>query len=101
MPYFLVASPTMLDASFQGTVILMLSHDDSGAHGLVINRPLNLTVKEVAENLDLSSDLGDDLAVLWGGPVEGSTGSPPADTVPPGRTDGAGNRRLPAKRLAG
>jgi putative transcriptional regulator len=64
----------MVDQNFAGTVVLMLSHDESGAHGLVINRPMDLTVAEVAENLSMPIGAHGDLTVLWGGPVDTSTG---------------------------
>ncbi|MFN4258723.1 MAG: YqgE/AlgH family protein [Gemmataceae bacterium] len=35
---FLVARPTLQDASFRQTVILLLQHTDEGAFGLVVNR---------------------------------------------------------------
>jgi putative transcriptional regulator len=36
---FLVARPTLLDPNFRRTVVLMLSHDEGGALGVVVNRP--------------------------------------------------------------
>ncbi len=37
---FIIARPSLQDPSFQQTVILLLQHDQSGAFGLVVNRPL-------------------------------------------------------------
>lgn len=58
----LVATPAMGDPRFYHTVILMVHHDQNGALGIVINRP-------VAEHslADLLKGLGDN-----GAPVEGS-----------------------------
>jgi len=46
---FLVASPKLLDPNFAQTVVLMVQHDAKGALGLVINRPLDITVREACE----------------------------------------------------
>jgi putative transcriptional regulator len=43
----LVASPTLEDANFRRTVILMLDHGDDGALGLVMNRPMDVDVSSV------------------------------------------------------
>jgi putative transcriptional regulator len=36
----LIASKTLMDPNFVQTVILIVQHDDNGALGLVLNRPL-------------------------------------------------------------
>lgn len=43
----LVASPTLEDANFRRTVILMLDHGEDGALGLVVNRPMEVEVSSV------------------------------------------------------
>jgi putative transcriptional regulator len=43
----LVASPTLTDANFRRTVILVLDHGDDGALGLVVNRPMEVDVSSV------------------------------------------------------
>jgi putative transcriptional regulator len=43
----LVASPTLEDANFRRTVILMLDHGNDGALGLVVNRPMEVDVSSV------------------------------------------------------
>ena len=37
---FLIARPILKDENFAGTVILILNHDEDGALGLVVNRPM-------------------------------------------------------------
>lgn len=68
----LVATPEMADPRFEESVIYMISHDQTGATGLVINRP-------VAEGplADLLKGLGHEshgvkgtVAIHYGGPVE-------------------------------
>ncbi|MEZ5167231.1 MAG: YqgE/AlgH family protein [Acidimicrobiales bacterium] len=45
----LVATPAMLDPNFEGTVTLMLEHNDEGALGVVLNRPSELPVASAVE----------------------------------------------------
>lgn len=40
----LLASPSLKDAVFSNTVILMHSHNEKGAEGLILNKPLGKTV---------------------------------------------------------
>jgi len=42
----LVAGPTLLDPNFVRSVVLICTHDDEGALGLVLNRPTDLAVGE-------------------------------------------------------
>lgn len=66
----LAAVPDLRDPNFFRTVVLIFQHDQEGAAGLVLNRPLPVAVKDVArEALELVSDFPDSL--YWGGPVEG------------------------------
>jgi putative transcriptional regulator len=66
----LAAVPDLRDPNFFRSVVLVFQHDQEGAAGLVLNRPLPVAVKEVArEALELESDCLESL--FWGGPVEG------------------------------
>ena len=63
--------PGMADPNFSTTVTLICEHDDDGALGIIINRPLSLTLAGLFEQLDLDehhSDHGND-AIYAGGPV--------------------------------
>ena len=74
-PYFLVALPRMDDANFTRAVILVAHHDESGAFGLVLNKPLkdeeNHPTQMTAEVKDLAGNtlfiFSEDL--FGGGPV--------------------------------
>jgi len=67
---FLIASPYLPDPNFMRTVVLMVQHDEEGALGLVLTRPIQLTIKELWENVaEQSIDLED--PIYQGGPVEG------------------------------
>ena len=48
---FLIASPKLIDRNFFKSVILMVQHNDQGALGLVLNRPLEMTVKAAWEQV--------------------------------------------------
>jgi len=44
----LVATPLIGDPSFERTVVLLLDHGDDGAFGMILNRPSDVPVGEVA-----------------------------------------------------
>ena len=67
----LIAMPGMADPNFSTTVTLICEHNDEGALGIVINRPLDLTLAGLFEQLDVQ-DPDPDAAkqpVMMGGPV--------------------------------
>jgi putative transcriptional regulator len=51
-PGFLVASPTLRDPNFAGSLVLVAEHHGEGALGFVVNRPAPLGVAEVLDGLD-------------------------------------------------
>lgn len=66
----------MTDPSFSGTVIYLCEHGPNGALGLVINKPMELTLQNLFERVDLSLS-SEQLAatpVLYGGPVDTNRG---------------------------
>jgi putative transcriptional regulator len=66
----LIASPRLVDPNFAKSVILIVQHDEAGALGVVINRPLELTVQQVCrEALETACSL--EAAVYHGGPCPG------------------------------
>lgn len=81
--HFLLAMPTLEDPNFQKTLTLITEHSEHGAMGLVINRPLTLTVGEVLQHLDITPEdtRASQQPVHYGGPVEPERGfilhSPP------------------------
>ncbi len=68
-PAFLLSMPQMADPNFARTVILLCKHNDEGAFGLVVNRPL-VTTGKVIVNLDPPVETERELEVWVGGPVE-------------------------------
>jgi putative transcriptional regulator len=70
--HLLIAMPSMLDPNFARTVTYICEHSDQGALGLVINRPLDMDLGEVLEQMALEprdAELAR-LPILRGGPVE-------------------------------
>src|SRR3569833_2366866 len=74
--HFLIAMPSLADPNFQRTVTYICEHNDQGAMGIVINRPLNLTLGEVFEHMHIASDAPDITrhSVYMGGPVQPARG---------------------------
>jgi len=63
----LVAAPGLKDSPFEWTVVLVLSHDEDGALGVVVNRPTEVEVGEVLPSWkSVVSPPGN---VFQGGPV--------------------------------
>ena len=64
----LVATPALLDPNFEHTVVFLLDHGDSGAIGVVLNRP---SETEVADALPKWEALAAQPAMVFvGGPVQ-------------------------------
>ncbi len=73
---FIIAMPGLLDPGFTRTVSIICEHNEQGALGLVINRPGDLRVGDLFEQMELSTD-NQELAeqpVLQGGPVSRDRG---------------------------
>lgn len=66
----LVASPYLTDPNFLRSVVYVLRHDEEGAIGLILNRPMKITVGELLEELTEQS-IHNDRPVFCGGPVDG------------------------------
>ena len=67
---FLIASPALRDPNFAQAVVLLITHDDSGAMGIIINRPLSMTVAEAWQQVS-SVPYVNDTPLHQGGPCEG------------------------------
>jgi putative transcriptional regulator len=73
---FLIAMPGMSDGTFSGAVVYLCEHTDKGALGLVINKPIDISLRSLFEKVDLTL-VRDDLAdtpVYYGGPVQTERG---------------------------
>ena len=65
---FLIAPRRAADPSFASTVVLLVRTDESGALGLVINRPTNLLVSSVLQDYKPAWHVKD--RAFSGGPVQ-------------------------------
>lgn len=66
----LLASAELRDPNFFHTVVLMVRHNDEGALGLVLNRPLNVRLSQVWSQVGSGEPVRNDVIHL-GGPCEG------------------------------
>lgn len=74
--HLLIAMPAMQDPNFSRTVTYICEHSEQGALGIVINRPLDMELGAIFDQLDLE-DVDPALAsqpVLQGGPVHQERG---------------------------
>ncbi len=73
--HFLVAMPTLADPGFHKSVTYLCEHHENGAMGIMINQPVDLTLKELLTHLEL--DIDESLpegALFNGGPVQRERG---------------------------
>ncbi len=70
--HFLIAMPAMTDPYFANTLTYICRHDGDGALGVVVNRPIDLTLRGLLEQIDIPmpADVGGAEPVLYGGPVQ-------------------------------
>ena len=70
--HFLIAMPAMTDPYFAKSVTFICEHNSDGAMGVVINRPIDMTLNALFEQIDL--DINDQpfasTPVHFGGPVQ-------------------------------
>ena len=73
---FLIAMPGMVDETFVGTVVYLCEHNEKGALGLVINKPIDIKVRKLFEKIDLSlsQEALAEQPVYFGGPVQTERG---------------------------
>ena len=69
-PGLLLAMPQLPDPNFARTVLLLVDHDPEGSWGLVLNRPTEIPIREVLDQLEVAWAGPQDTTVWQGGPVE-------------------------------
>lgn len=74
--HFLIAMPHMADPHFARTLTYIAEHNAQGALGVIVNRPLDMTLGTLFERVDLKLDVHDFTAqpVYFGGPVQTDRG---------------------------
>lgn len=73
---FLIAMPGLADPNFYHTVTYICAHNEDGAMGIIINRPLGLMLGEVLEQMKISTENReiDSMPIFQGGPVQADRG---------------------------
>ena len=74
--HFLIAMPAMADPYFTRSLTYICEHNDQGALGVVVNRPIDMTLRSLFDRLSLP--IGDngigDAPIYFGGPVQTDRG---------------------------
>ncbi len=73
---FLIAMPALADPNFSRTVTLICDHSPDGALGVVINRPIELNLGDLFEQMDMDPAAARhaDATIQYGGPVQNNRG---------------------------
>src|SRR3954464_6813172 len=74
--HFLIAMPSMVDPNFSRTLTYICEHNDQGALGLVVNRPIDMTLQALFQRLSLSLSNSEfsERPIYFGGPVQTDRG---------------------------
>lgn len=73
--HFLIAMPGLEDANFYRTVTYICEHNAQGAMGIVINRPLDISLGDILEQMEITASPDTSKqAVFSGGPVQTERG---------------------------
>jgi len=74
--HFLIAMPAMVDPNFARTLTYICEHNEQGALGIVVNRPLDMTLETLFERIDIPLEAMRfaALPVMFGGPVQTDRG---------------------------
>lgn len=72
--HLLIAMPALGDDWFAGSVTYLCEHNDEGAMGIVLNKPLAVTFHDICEQLEIPRMAGVDPQILSGGPVSPEAG---------------------------
>ncbi|QHG92656.1 YqgE/AlgH family protein [Coxiella endosymbiont of Amblyomma sculptum] len=74
--YFLVAMPQLNDFNFTQSVVYISEHDYKGALGIIVNKPLQVTLDNVLEHLNIKLNVPNigEHPILMGGPISQENG---------------------------
>lgn len=78
--HFLIAMPAMTDPNFARTLTYLCEHNAEGALGIIVNRPLDLSLGDLFERVSVPLTPGENqakyngLPVFFGGPVQTDRG---------------------------
>ena len=70
--HFLIAMPAMVDPHFAKSLTFVCEHNDQGALGVVVNRPIEMNLHALLEQVSIAPQKEDfkSVAVHFGGPVQ-------------------------------
>jgi putative transcriptional regulator len=70
--HFLIAMPAMADPHFSNTLTYVCEHNEDGALGIVVNKPTDMTLSSLFEQIDVPLDDAElrKRPVHFGGPVQ-------------------------------
>ena len=74
--HFLIAMPAMADPNFARTLTFVAEHNEQGALGIIVNRPIDMSVAKLFERVELplEQDAFANQPVHFGGPVQTDRG---------------------------
>lgn len=72
--HFLLAMPQLSDPWFGHSLCYICEHNEHGAMGLVLNKPVGMTLAQVFSELGMASDSHGEDPVIQGGPVNPEQG---------------------------
>ena len=70
--HFLIAMPAMKDPNFSRTLTFVCEHDERGALGIVVNRPIDVTLATLFRQVEIPLERSPlaEQPVFYGGPVQ-------------------------------
>lgn len=73
---FIIAMPNLADPNFFHTVAYLCQHNEEGALGIVINRPMDMKLGEIFKQMDINVTVpaSAEVPVFAGGPVQQERG---------------------------
>jgi putative transcriptional regulator len=74
--HFLIAMPNMADPHFSKTLTYICEHNEKGALGVVVNRPIDLMLSKLLDQVSIPVTNKDcaDIPIHYGGPVQTDRG---------------------------
>lgn len=76
--HFLIAMPAMSDPYFAKSLVYIAEHNDQGALGIIVNRPIDMSLATLFEKIDVAfaaeTTALAKLPVFFGGPVQTDRG---------------------------
>jgi putative transcriptional regulator len=69
---FLIAMPALADPYFSNALVYICEHNENGALGVIVNRPIDMSLAGLFEKIDIKLDADSlaNLPVYFGGPVQ-------------------------------